>query len=100
VANHAPVLKIPTGFLAAPQARMKIARSFNCGFDVIKIPAAPEGRQDFPRRFFSAATLGLDGLDGFYPQLKLRAILGCPFGTRPAAAGLKELAWQNLCEMV
>jgi hypothetical protein len=32
----------------------------------------------------SAAPAGLDGLAGFYPQLKLRAILGCPFGTEPA----------------
>jgi len=31
----------------------------------------------------SAAPPGLDLLGGFYPQLKLRAILGCPCGTKP-----------------
>jgi len=63
---------------------MKIARSFNCGFDAIKF-ASPGGAAGFHAAIFSAAPAGLDLSDGFYPQLKLRAILGCPFGTKPAA---------------
>ncbi|MGA2854200.1 MAG: hypothetical protein ABSE90_08745 [Verrucomicrobiota bacterium] len=31
----------------------------------------------------SAAPPGLDLFGGVFPQLKLRAILGCPCGTRP-----------------
>jgi hypothetical protein len=30
----------------------------------------------------SVAPAGLEGLDGFYPQLKLRAIFACPCGTQ------------------
>jgi len=69
---------------------MKIARSFNCGFDGRK-SACPGGAAGFPATIFSAALAGLDGLDGFYPQLKLRAIPGCPFGTKPAAESAEGL---------
>jgi hypothetical protein len=64
---------------------MKIARSFNCGFSVEKIHQPRRGDRNSGNDF-SAAPAGLDGLDGFCPQLKLRAILGCPVGTEPVAA--------------
>jgi hypothetical protein len=63
---------------------MKIARSFNCGFDGQK-STSPGGATEFSATVLSAAPAGLDSLGGFYPQLKLRAIFSCPFGTFPAA---------------
>jgi hypothetical protein len=46
---------------------------------------------------FSVAPTGLDGLDGFYPQLKLRAIFVCPFGTQfPTRLRNKE-RWTEIC---
>jgi hypothetical protein len=45
-------------------------------------PKSPAGAAEFPATILSAAPPGLDLLDGFYPQLKLRAILGCPCGTK------------------
>ncbi|HEX7578276.1 MAG TPA: hypothetical protein VF430_09595, partial [Verrucomicrobiae bacterium] len=64
---------------------MKIARSFNCGFEGQK-STSPGGAAEFPAMIFSAAPAGLDSLDDIYTQLKLRAIPGCPFGTEPVAA--------------
>jgi hypothetical protein len=62
---------------------MKIARSFNCGFGGKK-SISPAGATEFLAMVLSAAPPGLDLLGGFYPQLKLRAILGCSCGTRPS----------------
>ena len=60
---------------------MKIARSFNCGFDAIK-PTSLGRATEIPAPVLSAAPPGLDLLGGYYPQLKLRAIFGCPGGTK------------------
>ena len=60
---------------------MKIARSFNCGFDATKTHKPRRGDR-ISRNNFSAAPAGLDRFDGFFPQLKLRAIPGCPVGTK------------------
>jgi hypothetical protein len=49
--------------------RIKIARSFNCGFDAIK-SASPGGAAEFPATVLSAAPAGLDLLDGFLPAVK------------------------------
>jgi hypothetical protein len=61
---------------------MKIARSFNCGFDGIKTHKPRRGDR-ISRNVLSAAPPGLDLLGGVFPQLKLRAIFGCPCGTKP-----------------
>jgi hypothetical protein len=44
---------------------------------------SPGGATEIPATILSAAPPGLDLLGGIYPQLKLRAILGCPCGTKP-----------------
>jgi len=61
---------------------MKIARSFNCGIGVKK-STSPGGATEFRETVSSAAPPGLAFFGGFYPQLKLRAIFGCPCGTKP-----------------
>jgi hypothetical protein len=48
---------------------MKIARSFNCGFEGIK-STSPEGATEFSAMVLSAAPPGLDFLDGFLPVVK------------------------------
>jgi hypothetical protein len=45
--------------------------------------ASPGGAAEFPATVLSAAPPGLDLFGGVFPQLKLRAILGCPSGTKP-----------------
>jgi hypothetical protein len=40
----------------------------------------------------SAAPPGLDLLGDVFPQLKLRAILGCPSGTKPSR---RDPEWKN-----
>jgi hypothetical protein len=37
-----------------------------------------------PATILSAARAGLDSLGAVFPQLKLRAIFGCPCGTKPS----------------
>jgi hypothetical protein len=75
---------------------MKIARSFNCGFDVIKIHKPRRGGR-ISRNNFSRRPCGLDCLDGFHPQLKLRAIINCPSGmTNCLAAENKKGTKQKL----
>jgi hypothetical protein len=44
---------------------------------------SPGGAVEFPATILSAAPPGLDLLGGIFPQLKLRAIFGCPCGTKP-----------------
>jgi hypothetical protein len=44
---------------------------------------SPGGAAECPATILSAAPPGLDSLGGVFPQLKLRAIFGCPSGTKP-----------------
>jgi hypothetical protein len=44
---------------------------------------SPRGAAEFPAPVLSVAPPGLGLLGGVFPQLKLRAILGCPCGTKP-----------------
>ena len=44
---------------------------------------SPGGAAEIPAIVLSAAPPGLDLFGGVFPQLKLRAIFGCPCGTKP-----------------
>jgi hypothetical protein len=71
----------------APQARKKIARSFNCGF-VVEKGKAPAGAAEIPGPNDSVAPAGAWFVLTFYPRLKPWAIFGC----RPATT---EMAWKH-----
>jgi hypothetical protein len=74
---------------------MRIARSFNCGFDAMKI-ASPGGAAEFPATVLSVAPAGLCFFGGVDPQLKLRAVFGCSFGAKNACLKLDgELDFQR-----
>ena len=61
---------------------MKIARSFNCGFDGDKNLTSPGGAGRMSCNDFVCRPSGLDSLGGAFPQLKLRAIFVCPCRTK------------------
>jgi len=66
---------------------MRIARSFNCGFDAIKIRKPRRDGRIFRNDFVCrpCGTLFFGGVD---PQLKLRAIFACSFGAKKACQNL------------
>ena len=66
---------------------MRIARSFNCGFDAVKIRKPRRGGRIF-RNGFVCRPGGALFFGGVDPQLKLRAIFGCSFGAKKACQKL------------
>jgi hypothetical protein len=66
---------------------MGTARSFNCGFDAIKIRKPRRGGEIF-RNGFVCRPGGAWFFGGVDPQLKLRAIFGCSFGAKKACQNL------------
>ena len=62
---------------------MKMVRSFNCGFDGARIHKPRRGGR-ISRDGLVCRPSGASFLGGVSPQLKLRATLGCPCGTKPS----------------